>query len=62
MKHNIGSGQIQEIKGIYKVGSKEVEVITKKITKIYKNRNNKEKKEVFTEDFSKNNKAIYVNF
>ena len=62
MKHNIGSGQIQEIKGIYKVGSTEVEVITKKITKIYKNRNNKEKKEVFTEDFSKNNKEIYINF
>jgi hypothetical protein len=62
MIHHLGSGQIQEIKGIYKVGSTEVEVITKKITKIYKNRNNKEKKEVFTEDFSKNNKAIYVNF
>jgi len=47
---------VDEIRGIYKIGEKDVQVMSKKITKTYKNRNNKNKVDVSY------NKVIFVDF
>ena len=47
---------VDEIKSVYKVGETDVTVRTKKYTKSYKNRRNKDKVDVSY------NKVIYVDF